>query len=433
MGRPAAAASEAPGLEAGEHGLDDRRGGRGPLGVQLGREADLGVDDAVGRQVLGALARPRGERVLGLEHRDGVREALEVPHEVARRGSSLRTTRRARRGPWSGRPCSRRLAASSMTVSGRSPPSRWSWRRTFGAREELVVGGHRRRCNGAVARRGSARDALEHERAGARRLVADLDRAVERGERAAATERLVVGVQLEERLAGVDHVAGLGEADDARGGAAPRPPCARGPPRGATPRRRRPSRRAAASTPRARRATARRRPRSRARRRGRRPGPRSSRGRRRTRVPSRSRAAGSSPVMPQSASISWASASVTATTSSGPPPRSTSTASATSSALPAVRPSGVSIVGEERDRGDAVVGAEADHRARRARRRVARSFMNAPEPTFTSSTSDAGALGDLLRHDRRGDEGDRLDGARSRRAARRACGPRARGRRPPRR
>ena len=38
-------------------------------------------------------------------------------------------------------------------------------------------------------------------------------------------------------------------------------------------------------------------------------------------------------------------------------------------------------------------------------------FMNAPEPTLTSRTRAAGALGDLLAHDRGGDERDRLDGA----------------------
>ena len=38
--------------------------------------------------------------------------------------------------------------------------------------------------------------------------------------------------------------------------------------------------------------------------------------------------------------------------------------------------------------------------------------MNAPEPIFTSSTSDVGALGDLLAHDRAGDQRDRLDGGR---------------------
>ena len=40
-----------------------------------------------------------------------------------------------------------------------------------------------------------------------------------------------------------------------------------------------------------------------------------------------------------------------------------------------------------------------------------RVFMKAPLPTLTSSTSAPGALGDLLAHDRGGDERDRLDGA----------------------
>ena len=59
-------------------------------------------------------------------------------------------------------------------------------------------------------------DALEHERRGRERLVADLDRALERRERR-VDGGVVVGVQLEERLALGDGVAGLREADDAGG------------------------------------------------------------------------------------------------------------------------------------------------------------------------------------------------------------------------
>ena len=67
-------------------------------------------------------------------------------------------------------------------------------------------------------------------------------------------------------------------------------------------------------------------------------------------------------VPPAPASISRARARVSSTTSAGPPPASTSTDSSTSIALPAVRPSGVRHVGEQRDRVHAGVGAERDHR-----------------------------------------------------------------------
>ena len=50
--------------------------------VLLGREAHLGVDDAVGGEVLGALLGHPDEGVLRLHHADGVVERLEVEHEV---------------------------------------------------------------------------------------------------------------------------------------------------------------------------------------------------------------------------------------------------------------------------------------------------------------------------------------------------------------
>ena len=59
--------------------------------MQLRREADLGVHDAVGRQVLGTLARHPLERIPGLHDRDGVLEALEVALQ--------RPSRRARDEP----------------------------------------------------------------------------------------------------------------------------------------------------------------------------------------------------------------------------------------------------------------------------------------------------------------------------------------------
>ena len=48
---------------------------------------------------------------------------------------------------------------------------------------------------------------------------------------------------------------------------------------------------------------------------------------------------------------------------------------------------------------------------RASSRAWSRSVMKAPEPTLTSRTSALGAFGDLLAHDRAGDEGDRLDRA----------------------
>ena len=89
--------------------------------------------------------------------------------------------------------------------------------------------------------------------------------------------------------------------------------------------------------------------------------------------------------MPASASISRASATVSATTSAGPPPRSTSTDSATSSALPTARPSGTDMsVSTAVVRSPCAAPmstiASASSRARSG------VFMNAPEPDFTSRT-----------------------------------------------
>ena len=59
-----------------------------PLEVLLGRVADLGVDDPVGREILGALARDAHQRLARLHHTDRVRERLEVEHEVLPIGST---------------------------------------------------------------------------------------------------------------------------------------------------------------------------------------------------------------------------------------------------------------------------------------------------------------------------------------------------------
>ncbi len=92
--------------------------------------------------------------------------------------------------------------------------------------------------------------------------------------------------------------------------------------------------------------------------------------------------------IPASTSISAASARVTSTRSGGPSPRSTATDSATSTALPTARPSGVSIrvssaVVRTPCSPPSVTMAVASARA------LAMSGMNAPVPTFTSSTSAA--------------------------------------------
>jgi len=50
--------------------------------VEFGREADLGVDDAVGRQILGAFGRNPLERLQGLHDRHGVGKPFQVEDEV---------------------------------------------------------------------------------------------------------------------------------------------------------------------------------------------------------------------------------------------------------------------------------------------------------------------------------------------------------------
>ena len=52
------------------------------LEVQLGGEADLGVDHAVVGEILGALLRDPHDGVTVLHHADGVGERLEVEHQV---------------------------------------------------------------------------------------------------------------------------------------------------------------------------------------------------------------------------------------------------------------------------------------------------------------------------------------------------------------
>ena len=91
-----------------------------------------------------------------------------------------------------------------------------------------------------------------------------------------------------------------------------------------------------------------------------------------------------------------------------PAPRPTP---ATSIALPAVSPSGVRHVGEQRDRVHAGVAARARPSSRPARGRASTSFMNAPVPTLTSSTSAPVPSAIFLLMIERRDQRDRLDGA----------------------
>ena len=101
--------------------------------VLLGRVADLGVDHAVRGQVLDALAGDPGDRGGGLHDRRrcGRRSRGSAPASRSRptrepAAQRLGVGRRAARG--------RSPAARSRIVWGRSPPSRWSWSSTLGAR-----------------------------------------------------------------------------------------------------------------------------------------------------------------------------------------------------------------------------------------------------------------------------------------------------------
>ena len=100
--------------------------------LQLGREADLGVDDAVGGEVLGALEGDALDRVAVLHHADGVGERLEVEHQVVALGAPVEPRGeivdvgggQVRR--------SRTRCASSIDRARAQPPSRWSWSSDLG-------------------------------------------------------------------------------------------------------------------------------------------------------------------------------------------------------------------------------------------------------------------------------------------------------------
>jgi hypothetical protein len=83
---PAPAASRTPLAKPGLHRLDHRLQRQPAPGAQLGRVTDLGVHDTVGGQVEHGLRGDPLQRLLPLQHRDGVRERLEVAHQGTRRG-----------------------------------------------------------------------------------------------------------------------------------------------------------------------------------------------------------------------------------------------------------------------------------------------------------------------------------------------------------
>ncbi len=67
--------------EAGEHRIGHLVEREATIGQQLGRHPDLGVHDAIGRQVLGALGRDPLDRIARLHDRDRVPESLEIELE----------------------------------------------------------------------------------------------------------------------------------------------------------------------------------------------------------------------------------------------------------------------------------------------------------------------------------------------------------------
>jgi hypothetical protein len=105
-----------------------------------------------------------------------------------------------------------------------------------------------------------------------------------------------------------------------------------------------------------------------------------------------------------------ASARVSSTTSAGPPPASTSTDSATSTALPTARPSGVFMSVSRATVFTPCVGAELDHGLGQLAG-VGEVLHERAGADLHVQHQRAGALGDLLAHDRAGDQRDRLDRA----------------------
>ena len=126
---PPAAGDHRP-VEALLHGRDHLVEGQPGLDVLLGGVADLGVDDAVGGQVLDALAGHPGHRRTGLHHADGVVEGLQVALQRAgvgglgepRRRATRRSARHRRRAAddRSRRPGRRSSGAAARRRGGRA-------------------------------------------------------------------------------------------------------------------------------------------------------------------------------------------------------------------------------------------------------------------------------------------------------------------------
>ena len=75
--------------EALQDGVEHLVQGQPGLDVELGGEAHLGVHEAVGGEVLGALGGHADDGVAVLHHADGVRERLQVEHEVVALGAAV--------------------------------------------------------------------------------------------------------------------------------------------------------------------------------------------------------------------------------------------------------------------------------------------------------------------------------------------------------
>ena len=118
--------------EPGQHRVDDVVERQPFVDVQFRREPDLGVDHVVGGQVLDALVGHPVQRLGRLHHPDRVRERLQVAHQRAavRRGAEPRGQLVDVGGRQSSYPT---CSASSSTVAGRRPPSRWSCSSALGA------------------------------------------------------------------------------------------------------------------------------------------------------------------------------------------------------------------------------------------------------------------------------------------------------------
>ena len=227
------------------------------LDVQLGGEPHLGVDDAVGGEVLDALPGHPVQRVGRLHHRDGVREALEVADQVPLRASRRRTScaergrvgRPAARGSRSRRPARRSSPAAARRRGGRAAGP-WGRRRS-GVGSSVGSGmrhGYRAEAM-RLSRRRSA-DPVEHQRAGRRARsptisIGALEALPARG-RSASRRRCAARAGRRRRTTSSP---GLRQADARPPRRRRRPPCGPGRRRAARPRRRRPARRAGSRTP----------------------------------------------------------------------------------------------------------------------------------------------------------------------------------------